>query len=95
MGPVISERQFNAIQRMIGIGIEEGAQLVCGGLGRPAHLPKGYFVQPTIFANVTQDMTISREEIFGPVLVIQPYDDLAHAVNMANDSVFGLAAYVQ
>jgi aldehyde dehydrogenase (NAD+) len=95
MGPVISERQFNAIQRMIGIGIEEGAQLVCGGLGRPTHLPKGYYVQPTIFANVTQDMTISREEIFGPVLVIQPYDDLAHAVNMANDSVFGLAAYVQ
>ena len=95
MGPVISERQFNAIQKMIGIGIEEGAQLVCGGLGRPTHLPKGYYVQPTIFANVTQDMTISREEIFGPVLVIQPYDDLAHAVSMANDSVFGLAAYVQ
>lgn len=95
MGPVISERQFNAIQKMIGIGIEEGAQLVCGGLGRPAHLPKGYYVQPTIFANVTQDMTISREEIFGPVLVIQPYDDVAHAVSMANDSVFGLAAYVQ
>jgi aldehyde dehydrogenase (NAD+) len=95
MGPVISERQFDAIQKMIGIGIEEGAQLVCGGLGRPAHLPTGYYVQPTIFANVTQDMTISREEIFGPVLVIQPYETDADAVSMANDSVFGLAAYVQ
>jgi aldehyde dehydrogenase (NAD+) len=95
MGPVISERQFDAIQKMIGIGIEEGAQLVCGGLGRPAHLPTGYYVQPTIFANVTQDMTISREEIFGPVLVIQPYEADADAVSMANDSVFGLAAYVQ
>jgi len=95
MGPVISERQFDAIQKMIGIGIEEGALLVCGGLGRPAHLPTGYYVQPTIFANVTQDMTISREEIFGPVLVIQPYDTDADAVSMANDSVFGLAAYVQ
>lgn len=95
MGPVISERQFDAIQKMIGIGIEEGAQLVCGGLGRPAHLSTGYYVQPTIFANVTQDMTISREEIFGPVLVIQPYETDADAVSMANDSVFGLAAYVQ
>jgi aldehyde dehydrogenase (NAD+) len=95
MGPVISERQFDAIQKMIGIGIEEGAQLVCGGLGRPAHLPTGYYVQPTVFANVTQDMTISREEIFGPVLVIQPYETDADAVSMANDSVFGLAAYVQ
>lgn len=95
MGPVISERQFDAIQKMIGIGIEEGALLVCGGLGRPAHLPTGYYVQPTIFANVTQDMTISREEIFGPVLVIQPYETDADAVSMANDSVFGLAAYVQ
>ncbi|WP_122558710.1 aldehyde dehydrogenase family protein, partial [Pseudomonas viridiflava] len=70
-------------------------QLVCGGPGRPEHLPRGYYVQPTIFARVTQDMTIAREEIFGPVLVIQAYDDVAHAVSMANDSVFGLAAYVQ
>lgn len=95
MGPVISERQFDSIQRMIAIGIEEGAQLVCGGPGRPEHLPLGYYVQPTIFARVTQDMTIAREEIFGPVLVIQAYEDEAHAVSMANDSVFGLAAYVQ
>jgi aldehyde dehydrogenase (NAD+) len=95
MGPVISERQYDSIQRMIAIGIDEGAQLVCGGPGRPAHLPQGYYVQPTIFARVTQDMTIAREEIFGPVLVIQAYEDEAHAVRMANDSVFGLAAYVQ
>ncbi|MNI23474.1 3-succinoylsemialdehyde-pyridine dehydrogenase [compost metagenome] len=95
LGPVISERQYDSIQRMIGIGIEEGAQLVCGGLGRPEHLARGYYVQPTIFANVTQEMTIAREEIFGPVLVIQAYDDEAHAIGMANDSVFGLAAYVQ
>jgi aldehyde dehydrogenase (NAD+) len=95
MGPVISERQYDSIQRMIAIGIDEGAQLVCGGLGRPEHLPQGYYVQPTIFAHVTQDMTIAREEIFGPVLVIQAYQDEAQAVSMANDSVFGLAAYVQ
>jgi len=95
MGPVISQRQFDAIQRMIAIGIEQGAQLVCGGLDRPAHLPTGYYVQPTIFASVSQDMTIAREEIFGPVLVIQAYEDEQQAVQMANDSVFGLAAYVQ
>ncbi|VVP83198.1 3-succinoylsemialdehyde-pyridine dehydrogenase [Pseudomonas fluorescens] len=95
LGPVISERQYDSIQRMIGIGIAEGAQLVCGGLGRPEHLDRGYYVQPTIFANVTQDMTIAREEIFGPVLVIQAYEGEAQAVSMANDSVFGLAAYVQ
>lgn len=95
LGPVISERQFDAIQRMIGIGLDEGARLVCGGLGRPEHLATGYYAQPTIFANVRQDMTIAREEIFGPVLVIQAYEDEAQAVSMANDSPFGLAAYVQ
>lgn len=95
MGPVISERQFDAIQRMIAIGIDEGAQLVCGGTGRPAHLPTGYYVQPTIFAHVSPEMTIARDEIFGPVLVIQPYENDAQAVQLANDSVFGLAAYVQ
>lgn len=95
LGPVISERQYQAIQRLIGIGIEEGARRVCGGLGRPADLPVGYYVQPTIFAGVSPQMTIAREEIFGPVLVIQPYTDERHAIQMANDSVFGLAAYVQ
>jgi aldehyde dehydrogenase (NAD+) len=95
MGPVISERQYLAIQRLIAIGIEEGARLVCGGLGRPDGLATGYYVQPTVFAGVTPDMTISREEIFGPVLVIQAYADDQQAVAMANDSVFGLAGYVQ
>lgn len=95
LGPVISERQYLAIQRMIGIGLEQGAQLIAGGLGRPAGLERGYYVQPTIFAGVTPQMTIAREEIFGPVLVILPYRDEAQAIAMANDSVFGLAAYVQ
>ena len=95
LGPVISQRQYDAIQRMIAIGLDEGAQLVCGGLGRPEHLATGYYVQPTIFANVTPQMTIAREEIFGPVLVIQPYETQQQAVAMANDSEFGLAAYVQ
>ncbi|WP_040263614.1 aldehyde dehydrogenase family protein [Pseudomonas massiliensis] len=95
LGPVISARQYQAIQGMIAQGIAEGARLVCGGLGRPADLLEGYYVQPTVFANVAADMTIAREEVFGPVLVIQPYDDDAQAVRMANDSVFGLAAYVQ
>ncbi|HEY0287327.1 MAG TPA: aldehyde dehydrogenase family protein [Pseudomonas sp.] len=95
MGPVISERQYQAIERMIAIGIAEGAQLICGGLGRPAGLETGYYVQPTVFAGVTPGMTIAREEIFGPVLVIQGYLDDQDAVNIANDSVFGLAGYVQ
>jgi aldehyde dehydrogenase (NAD+) len=95
LGPVISERQYLAIQRMIGIGLEQGAQLVAGGLGRPEGLERGYYVQPTIFAGVTPQMTLAREEIFGPVLVILPYRDEAQAIAMANDSVFGLAAYVQ
>ena len=95
LGPVISERQFQAIQRMIAIGIEEGAQLVCGGLDRPDGLDHGYYVKPTVFAGVTAQMTIAREEIFGPVLAILPYEDDEHAVALANDSVFGLAGYVQ
>lgn len=95
MGPVISKRQYLAIQRLIAIGIAEGAHLVCGGLGRPDGLDTGYYVRPTVFAGVTPQMTISREEIFGPVLVIQAYADDEEAVTMANDSVFGLAGYVQ
>jgi len=95
LGPVISQRQFCAIQELIGQGIEEGAQLLCGGLGRPQGLDRGYYIQPTIFAHVTPQMTIAREEIFGPVLVMLPYDDEDQAVAIANDSVYGLAAYVQ
>ncbi|RDS87421.1 aldehyde dehydrogenase family protein [Pseudomonas fluorescens] len=95
LGPVISEAQFAKIQGLIAIGIEEGATLVTGGLGRPDGLEKGYYVRPTVFGDVTAQMTIAREEIFGPVLAIIPYDSEAQAIEMANDTVYGLAAYVQ
>ncbi len=95
IGPVVSEVQFNKIQRLIQAGIAEGAELVTGGPGRPEHLNRGYFVRPTVFAGVTNGMTIAREEIFGPVLAILPYKDEAEAVRLANDTVYGLAAYVQ
>ncbi len=95
MGPVVSEKQWSGIQGHIRSGINEGATLVTGGLDRPDDLPAGYFVQPTVFADVTPDMTIAREEIFGPVLSIMAYDDEAHAVTIANDTPFGLAAYIE
>lgn len=95
LGPVISEAQFNKIQGLIATGIEEGATLVSGGLGRPDGLDTGYYVKPTVFGNVTPQMTIAREEIFGPVLSILPYDSEEQAIEMANDTVYGLAAYVQ
>lgn len=95
MGPVVSQIQFRKIQALIEKGIEEGATLVTGGPGRPEGLSKGYYVQPTIFANVTNEMTIAREEIFGPVLAILPYKDDADAVAIANDTPYGLSGYVQ
>jgi aldehyde dehydrogenase (NAD+) len=95
MGPVVSEAQFNKIQGLIKKGIDEGATLVTGGLGRPDGLNRGYFVRPTVFANVTNDMTIAREEIFGPVLSILPYDTEEQAISMANDTPYGLSGYVQ
>ncbi len=95
IGPVVSEVQYNKIQALIQKGIEEGATLVAGGLGRPEGVNKGYFVRPTVFANVTNDMTIAREEIFGPVLAILPYKDEQEAVSIANDTVYGLSGYVQ
>ena len=95
IGPVVSEVQFNKIQRLIQAGIDEGAELVTGGPGRPENLNRGYFVRPTVFAGVRNDMTIAREEIFGPVLSILPYRDEAEAVRLANDTLYGLAAYVQ
>jgi aldehyde dehydrogenase (NAD+) len=94
MGPVVSETQWNKIQTLINKGIEEGATLVTGGPGRPEGLDKGYFVKPTVFANVTNDMTIAREEIFGPVLSILGYDTVDQAVRIGNDTVYGLAAYI-
>jgi aldehyde dehydrogenase (NAD+) len=95
MGPVVSDVQFNKIQGLIKKGIDEGATLVTGGLGRPDGLNRGYYVRPTIFANVTNDMTIAREEIFGPVLVMLPYETEADAIKMANDTPYGLSGYVQ
>ena len=95
MGPVVSEVQFNKIQGLIQKGIEEGATLVTGGTGRPEGLNKGYYVRPTIFADVSNDMTIAREEIFGPVMTILPYKDEEDAVSIANDTVYGLSGYVQ
>lgn len=95
LGPVVSEVQWNKIQGLIAKGIEEGATLVTGGEGRPEGLSAGYFVRPTIFADVARDMTVAREEIFGPVLSIIPYDTEEEAIEIANDTIYGLAAYVQ
>jgi aldehyde dehydrogenase (NAD+) len=95
LGPVVSQLQYDKIQRLIDAGISEGATLVTGGPGRPDGLERGYFVRPTVFANVRPDMTVAREEIFGPVLAILPYETEEDAVRMANDTVYGLAAYVQ
>ncbi len=95
IGPVVSEAQWNKIQGLIKKGIEEGATLVAGGLGRPDGLNRGYYVKPTVFADVRNDMTIAVEEIFGPVLCILPYDTEAQAIEMANDTVYGLSGYVQ
>jgi len=95
IGPVVSKVQLNKIQFLIKRGIDEGAKLIAGGLGRPDGLNRGYFVRPTIFADVTQDMTIWREEIFGPVLCITPFDCEEEAINLANDTSYGLTNYVQ
>jgi aldehyde dehydrogenase (NAD+) len=94
LGPVVNEQQWNRIQGLIQKGIEEGATLITGGPGKPAGLERGYYVKPTIFADVSNDMTIAREEIFGPVLVIIGYDDVEDAIRIANDTSYGLAAYV-
>jgi aldehyde dehydrogenase (NAD+) len=94
IGPVASKAQFDKIQGLIQKGIDEGATVVVGGTGRPDGLDKGYYVRPTVFANVTNDMTIAREEIFGPVLCILGYEDLDQALEIANDTEYGLAGYV-
>ena len=95
LGPVVSETQWNKIQGLINKGIEEGATLVAGGPGRPEGLEVGYYVKPTVFAHVTNEMTIAREEIFGPVIAILGYDTIEEAITTANDTPYGLAAYVQ
>tara|TARA_B100000579_G_scaffold162568_1_gene132032 strand:+ start:129 stop:1559 length:1431 start_codon:yes stop_codon:yes gene_type:complete len=94
LGPVVSEVQFNKIQTLIQKGIDEGADLIAGGPTRPEGIEEGYFVRPTIFANVSNDMTIAREEIFGPVLSIIGYQDDDDAVSIANDTDYGLSGYV-
>lgn len=95
LGPVVSEVQFDKIQALIQAGIDEGARLVAGGTGRPEGLNRGYFIRPTVFADVTNDMTIAREEIFGPVLSIMPFDTEEEAIAIANDTPYGLTNYVQ
>ncbi len=95
MGPVVSEVQFNKIQALIEEGIKEGAKVVAGGAGRPKGLDKGYFIRPTIFSQVNNDMMIAREEIFGPVLTMIPYTTQEEAIDIANDTPYGLAGYVQ
>ncbi|MFD2649615.1 aldehyde dehydrogenase family protein [Devosia albogilva] len=95
MGPVVSQSQFDKVQKLIQSGIDEGATLVAGGPGRPAEINRGYFVQPTVFGDVTPQMTIAREEIFGPVLSILNYETEDEAIEIANDTPFGLAGFVQ
>jgi aldehyde dehydrogenase (NAD+) len=94
LGPLVSKLQFDKVQRLIQAGIDEGATLVTGGVGRPADLNRGWFVRPTVFGDVVNAMTISKEEIFGPVLAIQPYDSIEDAITQANDTVYGLAAFI-
>jgi aldehyde dehydrogenase (NAD+) len=94
VGPVVSKLQFERVEGYIAKGIAEGAKLIVGGVGRPDGLEKGYFVKPTIFSGVNNQMTIAREEIFGPVLCILPYETEEQAIQIANDTPYGLAAYV-
>jgi len=95
MGPIANAAQYSRVQSMIAAGIDEGAKLVCGGLGRPEGLDRGYFVRPTIFSHVVPSMRIAQEEIFGPVLSIMPYRDEEEALAIANDTVYGLGSHVQ
>lgn len=94
IGPMVSQKQWERVQRYIRIGIDEGARLLTGGEGRPDGLEGGWFIRPTVFTDVRNDMTIAREEIFGPVLSIIAYDDLEDAIAIANDTLYGLQAYV-
>jgi aldehyde dehydrogenase (NAD+) len=95
IGPMVSQKQWDRVQSYIHLGLEEGAELLVGGEGRPAGLEQGWFVQPTVFAGVNNDMRIAREEIFGPVLCVIPYDNEDEAITIANDSNYGLQAYVE
>jgi len=94
IGPLVAERQQERVEKYIALGQEEGARVVVGGNGRPEGLEKGWYVQPTVFADATNDMRIAREEIFGPVLTVIPFDGVDDAVRLANDSDYGLAGSV-
>lgn len=95
IGPLVSEMQFNKVQDLIQKGIDEGARVVAGGVGRPEGLNRGYYVRPTVFADCNNDMNIMREEIFGPVLAMMPFDTEEEAIAIANDTVYGLTNYIQ
>jgi len=95
LGPLFDQIQFDRVQALIQVGIDEGARVLAGGTGKPEGFKAGWFVKPTIFADVTASMRITREEIFGPVLVIMPFEDEDEAIALANDTPYGLAAYVQ
>ncbi len=95
IGPLANANQFQKVQGLIQRGIDEGAKVAAGGVGRPDGFNRGYYVKPTVFADVNNTMTIAREEIFGPVLVVIPYDSEEQAIGIANDTPYGLAAYVQ
>ena len=95
IGPVISETQYNKIQTLIKKGIDEGAKLVAGGAGKPEGFEKGYFVKPTVFVDVKNDMEVARTEIFGPVLSVMPFENEEEAIKITNDTEYGLGNYLQ
>ncbi len=95
LGPLANQAQYSRVQSMIAVGLEEGAKLVCGGLGRVEGFLTGYYTKPTVFSEVGPGMRIAQEEIFGPVLCIIPYDDIDAAVSIANDTLYGLGAHIQ
>lgn len=95
MGPVVNKNQFDNIQKLIKIGIDDGANLAVGGLGRPNGFRKGYYIKPTVFTDVDNEMAIAQHEVFGPVLSIIPFEDEDHAISIANNTPYGLAAYIQ
>ncbi|NRB03570.1 MAG: aldehyde dehydrogenase family protein [Rhodobacteraceae bacterium] len=95
IGPVVNKKQFENVQRLIQVGIDDGARLAAGGLGRPQGFNAGYYIRPTVFADVHNDMNIAREEVFGPVLAIMPFDTEEEAIEIANDTAYGLASYIQ
>ena len=95
IGPLVNKKQFEHVQRLIQVGIDDGARLAAGGLGRPAGFNKGYYIRPTLFTDVTNDMNIAQQEVFGPVLAILPFDTEDEAIEIANDTPYGLAAYIQ